>query len=411
MKSETPTSPGADSDCLNIPPVGSIEDVRSQLIEATSKLEALGRENRLAWSTVEEGLQKIDQLYKENRLAWSKVEEGLVNADRLTQEMRAIYRSRHLIAEQAKGLLAALEGRDRLLSNVTPEQSPHRKKLREMQGRTLLDARAANELGSSRIWAPTSWGSDMALVLPERVSEIIAEHGEFEPSLTRLLQSMLHSGDIFFDVGAHIGYFSLLAAQLVGAEGKVVAFEPTESTRQILLLNTMDTSSIEICSDVVWSVCGSVSFGVNTDLFSAFNSVFDARLDEGTRSHFPPIFMDLPSITIDKYVEKTGLRPSFIKVDAESSEREIIRGARKTLRRDRPLVTLEVGDIDSEKPSVSAPIFDDMMESDYVPFEIHNTGIRKHGIKQRYKIENILFIPKEKEADFSVFETTYSENI
>ena len=53
--------------------------------------------------------------------------------------------------------------------------------------------------------------------------------GESNPMETRVLRRVLRIGDIFLDVGAHIGWYSLSARQIVGPAGKVIAFEPNPS--------------------------------------------------------------------------------------------------------------------------------------------------------------------------------------
>ncbi len=56
----------------------------------------------------------------------------------------------------------------------------------------------------------------------------------YEYGLTKCFERMLKKGDIVYDIGAHVGYFTLLASVLVGDEGKVIAFEP--SLRNFLFL-------------------------------------------------------------------------------------------------------------------------------------------------------------------------------
>ena len=58
------------------------------------------------------------------------------------------------------------------------------------------------------------------------VSRRIREEGVWEPYETSLVLAMLRPGDVFVDVGANIGYFTILAASAVGAQGMVFAFEP-----------------------------------------------------------------------------------------------------------------------------------------------------------------------------------------
>lgn len=61
--------------------------------------------------------------------------------------------------------------------------------------------------------------------------------GAYEPETVRLFASLLRPGMTVLDVGAHIGYFTLLAARAVGANGRVVAFEPLPSNAQLLRRN------------------------------------------------------------------------------------------------------------------------------------------------------------------------------
>src|SRR5262245_44076596 len=56
----------------------------------------------------------------------------------------------------------------------------------------------------------------------------------YEPDVTGAIVAALKPGDVFVDIGANIGYFTVLAAQVVGAGGRVVAFEPHEGARDVL---------------------------------------------------------------------------------------------------------------------------------------------------------------------------------
>lgn len=66
------------------------------------------------------------------------------------------------------------------------------------------------------------------------VSNRLREEGIWEPYETALVLSALQPGDVFVDVGANIGYFSVLAAALVGADGAVFAFEPDPENCRLL---------------------------------------------------------------------------------------------------------------------------------------------------------------------------------
>ena len=72
----------------------------------------------------------------------------------------------------------------------------------------------------------------------QHVSRRLREEGIWEPFETSLLLGLLRTGDVFVDVGANIGYFSVLAASCVGDTGKVFAFEPDPENFRLLVANT-----------------------------------------------------------------------------------------------------------------------------------------------------------------------------
>lgn len=80
-------------------------------------------------------------------------------------------------------------------------------------------------------------GVSMRLDLHQLIDRFIYYWGEWEPSETALLRRLLAPGDVFADAGANIGYYSLLAARLVGPRGGVVAFEPVPETARRLREN------------------------------------------------------------------------------------------------------------------------------------------------------------------------------
>lgn len=79
-----------------------------------------------------------------------------------------------------------------------------------------------------KIRAKTLWGDTMTYYLPE--GQAILCYGFFEANLTIFLINFLKEGDCFIDVGAHVGYYTVLASKLVGDGGNVHSFEPTPRT-------------------------------------------------------------------------------------------------------------------------------------------------------------------------------------
>jgi len=263
-----------------------------------------------------------------------------------------------------------------------------------------LTVKGARVVGAQtdRTWsrrARTFWGESMQVVLPEAVSNQLIRFGLTEPGLTAILLRLLQTGDTFVDVGAHFGYFTLLAECLVGHQGEIHAFEPTPSTFQILTANAGSRPNVVLNQVAAWSRPDIVRI---TDLgprLSAFNSLFEPRLEwrEAQRARGVPVQVE--AVSLDDYCIKAGIRPSFVKIDAESAEREILEGMRRLLAEDRPVVTVEVGDFDVAGVPTSAELLQSVMAHGYRPFEFDAGVIRPHALKDLYSYDNILLVPEE----------------
>lgn len=83
----------------------------------------------------------------------------------------------------------------------------------------------------------TSFGSELEVNTTDVVQRVVAVSGTWEPAITELVGGLLHPGDSFIDVGAHVGYFSLLAGQRIGREGYLRAFEASPTVFATLQAN------------------------------------------------------------------------------------------------------------------------------------------------------------------------------
>jgi hypothetical protein len=91
------------------------------------------------------------------------------------------------------------------------------------------------------------WGERMTVIMPEGF--LYVRYGYYEGYLTGAILRMIGRGVSFIDVGAHFGYFSLLASRLVGEEGRVHAFEPTPRTFEVHSRN-LETISNQIVTTI-----------------------------------------------------------------------------------------------------------------------------------------------------------------
>jgi FkbM family methyltransferase len=156
--------------------------------------------------------------------------------------------------------------------------------------------------------------------------------GDYEPHLTAVFERHCRPGMTVVDVGANLGYFSLLAARLVGPSGRVVALEPNSENCRLLLssLRLSGLSNVELLPVAADEAPGwayySTHVGSNGGL-----------IDDGDLlSRFGVV---VPTFRLDDLVDgPVGL----LKLDVEGAEGRVVRGATRIIEQDRPVVTTEL---------------------------------------------------------------------
>lgn len=159
---------------------------------------------------------------------------------------------------------------------------------------------------------------------------------DYEPETFRFFRERLKGGNVVIDIGAHIGLFSVVAGRLVGAPGRVFAFEPTPSTRDVLertvQLNGLE-DRIEVRGEAVARASGTATFFDTGDPGSNANSLV-ASTDRHRHE------LQVGTTSLDDFVKARSIDVDFIKVDAEGNELDVLRGGEKFLREQRPAIAL-----------------------------------------------------------------------
>lgn len=169
----------------------------------------------------------------------------------------------------------------------------------------------------------TRHGFDMALDLAQFVDRTIYCTGEWEPHETAVIRRVLRAGDTFVDVGANIGYFSLLGAKLVGPRGRVHAFEANPATACLLQTNLdrNGAANVVVHALAVGEEAGQATIHEPED--GNMGSDFASPCAGGSGGL--QVRMDL----IDAVVKAERVR--LIKLDIEGGEAKALRGARGLL--------------------------------------------------------------------------------
>jgi FkbM family methyltransferase len=165
------------------------------------------------------------------------------------------------------------------------------------------------------------------------VSLGIANQLEYEPHLTQFVKAHIKPGMTAVDIGANIGFFSMLFSTLVGPSGHVISFEPnTENCRLLLLSKTLNGfNNIDLLPLGLSNNRGAVFFtpviGSNGTLLP---NTSDTLMD--------PNCMVIPCERFDEVVKE---HVDFIKADIEGAEYLALSGAAQTIARDKPIITIE----------------------------------------------------------------------
>ncbi len=168
-----------------------------------------------------------------------------------------------------------------------------------------------------RWWLPASRGKILRIL-----------GGTYEPEQTRLFEEHVRPGSVVLDVGAHVGYYTVLSAVLAGARGAVWAFEPNPRNARFLRRHA-EINGLR---------------NVRVTEAAASDAAGTARFDFGSGSGTGRLAaggaLEVCTIRLDDFCAEHGIAPSAVKIDVEGAERAVLEGARETLARHRPVVFL-----------------------------------------------------------------------
>jgi FkbM family methyltransferase len=191
----------------------------------------------------------------------------------------------------------------------------------------------------SLLWVQIQQGPSAGLwirVNPRTGQEVQQGIGELQ--VQRTIVEHLHPGMTFYDVGANIGFFSLMAAHLVGPQGCVVAFEADPEIaarlRENLARNQFTHAQVE--QKAVWSESTSVAFE-RVDP----NTSPDRGLGHVSPTGSAPGSITVEAVSLDQYIASHP-PPDFLKCDVEGAELAVFQGATKLLSGNRPILLVEM---------------------------------------------------------------------
>ena len=178
---------------------------------------------------------------------------------------------------------------------------------------------------------------DMVLEVDPRALDMVI--GRYEPAIQTVLEATLRAGDVAFDVGANLGYFTLLMARSVGPGGRIVAFEPDPD-----MISALERNLTRNIHDADRVIALAAAAGAATE------KVRFARGWRATRGAVVATGGDLEvdMMTVDDAAERFGA-PRLLKIDVEGAELDVLSGGRTVLKTVKPVVLVEVHSAELER--------------------------------------------------------------
>jgi FkbM family methyltransferase len=195
-------------------------------------------------------------------------------------------------------------------------------RLPHFKGKTRLEQFLRRQFWTSAR-TPVFGGVLMELDLAEWTQMQLLKRNWIEPRTLELYAKLLQSGDVFIDVGAHVGFHSLVARRAVGPDGTVICVEPQPSNAQKILNNWRANNFANL--KLLVAAAGARDSAVElSDQTAADRSVL-TLLDRGGKNEAQKF--EVPLVRLDTAFARHGVKlVKLLKLDVEGYELEVVQG-------------------------------------------------------------------------------------
>lgn len=156
----------------------------------------------------------------------------------------------------------------------------------------------------------------------------------WEPHNIALMRKYINEGDVVLDIGANIGFFSVVLSKIVGDGGKVHSFEPVLENFKLLEFNCSKLSNIVLHYYALGNQIGNVTLS-------------SERGNMGNSYITNESFGDIKLMKLDDL----AIEPNFIKLDVQGFEYDVLLGGLETIKSNRPVMIIELEDSNESIPT------------------------------------------------------------
>lgn len=161
-------------------------------------------------------------------------------------------------------------------------------------------------------------------------------YGNWEPDVIHAIADVVKSGAFALDIGAHIGFYTLVLSKTVGPHGRVLAFEPLPCNYSIF------------CDNIRLNNCTQVEAINKALLDRTCNLEADIRINEAQPGSVAFLASDkaehpiASAVALDEFLAGSRVPVDFMKVDVEGAESLVLKGASETIESYHPALLIEV---------------------------------------------------------------------
>jgi len=197
-------------------------------------------------------------------------------------------------------------------------------------------------------------------------------NGVYEEFETEIVKKIIKKGDVVVDVGANIGYYTLIFAKLVGNDGKVFSFEPEPTNFNLLKKNVEINGykNVVLIKKAVSTKTDKTMLYIANDNKGS-HTLVNAKHDGE--------FIEIDSVRLDDYFKNYYGKINFVKIDIEGSEASAIKGMSSLLRKMGQIkIMTEFSPFMLDKSDINSKIYIELLNE--LDFEIYNLDGKKRKI-------------------------------
>lgn len=168
-----------------------------------------------------------------------------------------------------------------------------------------------------------SWARRSGLLRPLKFVQSHFLQARYEEKFSVRLLSEIRKGDVVWDIGANLGYYTDRFRELVGSEGLVIAFEPAPACFRTLEERFRGHDNVKVENFAVGRAEGRTTLTMDKDPLAPTHQI---RSDSVGAAALPSDTTEVNVVSGDSYFERAGAAPGVIKIDVEGFEEQVLMG-------------------------------------------------------------------------------------